>query len=314
VQRLAAVLRRLGHRVEMFELGDRGGPWRYLLAQRRVAETVRSLAPDVIHIHFGYSGLAVPRTQIPTIVTFNGDDLHGTPTPSGRLSWKSRVGILASHYAAWRAARCIAVSETLRSRLWGRALRAKTVVIRDAVDTEIFRPIPRDEARRRLDLDTKDVLIIFPHDASQPTKRVSLAQNAVEVLRGPVPTARLWVVNGRPADEMPWYYADALIVTSLREGGPTSAKEALACGIPVVSVPVGDIELLAEVPLAAVCVGDQPEALAQGLRDVIARYQSRDRVSLLPSGLTLDRAARTIEALYREVIEATRRGTVGTTS
>src|SRR5690348_8400020 len=85
VQRLAVALRALGHRVDFVELGV-GNPLRYLFARWRVAQAIRATHPDVIHVHFGYSGLAVPRTSVPIVTTFNGDDLTGTPRASGHLT------------------------------------------------------------------------------------------------------------------------------------------------------------------------------------------------------------------------------------
>ena len=302
VPRLAAALRKLGHRVELVELGV-GSPGRYLLSRRRVAEAIRVMAPDVIHVHFGYSGLAIPRTSVPIVTTFNGDDLTGTPGASGRITLKSRLGILVSQYVAWRSTRCIAVSQTLRERLWTKARRARTSVIRDAVDPSLFRPLPREEARQRCGVPEDDVLVIFPHNAWEPRKRLWLAEEAVDVLKGTLPKARLWVVNGRAADEMPWYYAaaDVMIVTSMFEGGPTATKEALACGIPVVSVAVGDLDVFKEVPVGSTCVSDHPAALASALRDALDRAPKK-RTSLLPESLTLDHAARTAAALYQQVI------------
>jgi len=302
VQRLAAALRDLGHRVDFVELGV-GSPVRYLFARSRVAKAIRVADPDVIHVHFGYSGLAVPHTSVPIVTTFNGDDLTGTPRASGHLTFKSRLGIVASQYAAWRSARCIAVSKTLRERIWTKALRDKTEVIRDAVDPSLFRPLPRREARERLGVPQDAVLIIFPHNAWEPRKRVWLAKAAVGALRESIPKASLWIVNDRPADQMPWYYAaaDAMVVTSMFEGGPTATKEALACGIPVVSVAVGDLDLFAEAPLGASCVEDHPSALASALRKRLEQPPT-ERVSFLPDTLTLEYAARRVSELYRQVI------------
>ena len=302
VPRLATALRRLVHRVELVELGV-GSPGRYLFSRQRVAEAIRLINPDVIHVHFGYSGLAIPHTSVPIVTTFNGDDLTGTPGASGRITLKSRLGILASQYVAWRSTRCIAVSKTLRERLWTRRLRAKTEVIRDAVDPSLFRPLPREAARERLGMTKDEVLIIFPHSAWEPRKRLWLAEAAASLLRDWIPKARLWVVNGQPADEMPWYYAaaDAMIVTSMFEGGPTATKEALACGVPVVSVAVGDLDIFKEVPVGSTCVDDDPAALASALRDTLERAPKK-RASLLPESLTLDYAARTAAALYQHAI------------
>src|SRR5204862_6940131 len=160
-----------------------------LLARRGVCAPIRTLAPDVIHAHFGDSGLAIPRTARPIVTTFNGDDLTGTRHASGRITTKSRFGIFASQYAAWRSKRCIAVSSTLRNLVWGTKARARTVVIRDAVDTSLFRPLSREVARERFGIPRHETIVIFPHNATEPRKRVWLAEAAVEVLRERTPNA-----------------------------------------------------------------------------------------------------------------------------
>jgi glycosyltransferase involved in cell wall biosynthesis len=300
VLRLASALRERGHRVDVFELGDRGGPWRYLAARSAVTEEVRRIGADIVHVHFGYSGLAVPSLDVPVVTSFNGDDLNGTWKRSGGLTLKSRLGILVSQVVAFRSRSCIAVSTALRARLWTKSLRRKTVVIRDAVDPRMFVPQPQRQARERLGVSMDERLVLFPHDASQPTKRLWLAEEAVDALRGSVPAARLWIVNDKPPDEMPRYYAaaDALIVTSAREGGPSSAKEALACGLPVVSVAAGDTDLFTEVPDATFLSADTPEALASALLRAFA-VSAEPRRCRLPSHLMLPDAAERIEQVYR---------------
>ena len=300
VVRLIAALRALGHRVELFELSAGGGALGYIRARARVAKAIRTLSPDVVHVHYGSCGLAVPRTRVPLVTTFVGDDLNGTPDRSGRTTWKSRVGILLSLYAAWRSRRCITVSASLRSRLRSSVLREKTCVIRDGVDPAVFRPLPRADARRRLGLPPDAVLVIFPHDTTQLTKRPWLAEAAVAELQRSLPAAKLWIVNGKAPNEMPWHYAaaDVMIVTSRREGGPSSVKEALACGIPVVSVSVGDTELFGEVPNGIRAAADNPTDLGAALRDVLKT--PRERRSLLPPGLELREAAQAVVAVYRQ--------------
>jgi glycosyltransferase involved in cell wall biosynthesis len=303
IQQQAEALRALGHRIEFVHVGETGGPLRYVLARRWVRAALPRVGPHVVHAHFGYSGLAIPRVPVPIVCTFYGDDLNGTATTSGPVTWKSRLGIAVSQYVACRSARCIAVSESLRARLWTSGLRAKATVIRDAVDPTLFRPLPRETARARLGVSPDEVLVIFPHAADVATKRVWLAEAAVSELRRSIPTARLWIVNGRPPTDMPWYYgaADAMIVTSALEGGPSSVKEALACGLPVVSVAVGDTQLFADAPTAMVRAGPEPASLAAALLEVLRRPQ-HERRNHLPPELSLDAAARAITNVYRSAI------------
>jgi glycosyltransferase involved in cell wall biosynthesis len=181
-------------------------------------------------------------------------------------------------------------------------MKRKTRVVRDAIDPSLFRPMSQASARTRLGIGESSKLVLFPHNIEQATKRLWLAEAAVELVRASDPDVRLWVVNGRPADEMPWYYAaaDMMIVTSVTEGGPSSVKEALACGLPVVSVPVGDVQLFDEAPDAMVQAGDTPEQLAAALHGVLRRPKA-DRRSQLPASLYLDAAAAALTRVYGEI-------------
>src|SRR5260370_11343081 len=300
VARLADALRALGHVVEFLPLGHGGGALRYVRARPRVAARVRSYAPDVVHVHFGYSGLAVPALPVPVITSFYGDDLNGTWAPRGGTTWTSKIGVLISQLTARRSAACIVASGALRDKLWWDARRQRTVVVRDAVDPELFRPYARDAARARLGIAPTDTLILFPHDVTQPNKRLGLAEAAVAQLRRSHARAQLWVVNGKPPDDMPWYYsaADAMIITSVLEGGPSSAKEALACGLPVVAVPVGDLQLFADVPEAMLRADPTPQALAAALVRALS-VSRQPRRSRLPREPPLSAAAQRVEGVYR---------------
>lgn len=302
VQRMERALRGAGLEVAVEEVAGRRGPLDYARARRRVADAAKRWRADVVHLHFGYTFLASPSTH-PRVVTFYGDDLNGESRGNGTITMKSRIGRWVSLRAAEACERSIAVSERLRANIGDVAVRARCAVIPDAVDTALFRPAPQAEARAALGLPADAVLVIFPHDAGVATKRVDLAERAVAELRHQLPSARLWIVNGKAPDSMPRHYAaaDAMIVTSDFEGGPTSAKEALACGTPVVSVDVGDTETLRRVPSGAFVVDRSPDALARALALAIGgRPQSRRR--LLPPDLDLECAARRVADVYEDAL------------
>ena len=96
--------------------------------------------------------------------------------------------------------------------------------------------------------------------------------------------------------------ADCLLVTSLHEGSPNIVKEAMACNLPVVSVPCGDVvERLKATQPGMVCPYDA-SALACGMAVVLGEgHRSNGREQLVAQGLTLLRVAEQLIQLYRSV-------------
>ena len=307
VARVAAELKRRGVDVRVEAISgylDRSDYWR---ARRRVAAATADFRPEVVHVHFGWSFVATSNAT-PRVVSFYGDDLNGTATSTGGTTFISRAGIAVSQWAALRAERTIAVSEALRARLRFARARERCTVIRDAVDQALFVPGSQRTARERLAIHDDVARVLFPHAVSQPTKRLDLAQAAVERLNRRGRPATLWVVNGVPPEEMPLYYqaADAMIVTSDREGGPSSVKEAMACGLPVVSVPVGDTEAIVRAKGRAILATRDPDDLARALEKAIATGRD-DRSAYLPHELTLSHAGERIAEVYERAIAGHRR-------
>jgi glycosyltransferase involved in cell wall biosynthesis len=115
--------------------------------------------------------------------------------------------------------------------------------------------------------------VLFVGSPKEARKRYPLAQQAVAVLNERLP-ATLIVAWGMTHDKIPLYMsaADALVVTSMQEGSPNVVKEALACNLPVVSLPVGDVpERLAGVAGTEVVTDDRPETIAAALERVLRR-------------------------------------------
>ena len=84
--------------------------------------------------------------------------------------------------------------------------------------------------------------------------------------------AELRILSKLPHHEVPvWMGAtDLLLCTSASEGSPNIVKEALACGLPIVSTDVGDVrERIGTVSGCRVVEAD-PVAIAVALREVCA--------------------------------------------
>ena len=78
--------------------------------------------------------------------------------------------------------------------------------------------------------------------------------------------------------------ADCLLLTSTTEGSPNAVKEALACDLPVVSTPVGDVRTLLDGVSPSAVAEPNPEALGSAIVECTRdrrRSDGRDRTAWL---------------------------------
>jgi teichuronic acid biosynthesis glycosyltransferase TuaC len=298
IKRQADFLAAAGVEVEVFPFRGAKNPLNYLRAWVRCRARLRRGRFDLVHAQFGQSGLLALPKRLPLVVTFRGSDLLGTVSDrSGRHMWASRIHRRLCRLVARRADARIVVSAHMKEYLPD-GLAAE--VIPSGLDFDFFRPFPRAEARRRLNLPEGERLVLFVGRPTQARKRMWLAERAVEVLNERIP-ARLVVAWGVPHADVPVYMSacDALVFTSMQEGSPNVVKEALACNLPVVSVPVGDVEeRLRGVEGCELCADERPETIAAALERVLrrgGRSLGRESVRGLDERLITDKVIKVYE-------------------
>lgn len=263
---------------------------------RAIFEVRRSSQGDVdlIHAHYGLSGaVAGFQRNAPVVVTYHGSDVY--------IPWQRRI----SGWAATAAAANIFVSERLRERLG-----VAGEVIPCGVDTELFTPGDRQRARDRLGLASDEIVVVFPGDPAREVKGYPLYRAALAALPGPVrDRVRELPLTGLAHMEVPvrLHAADAVLMTSRYEGAGTVAKEAVACGVPVVSTDVGDVrKVIGGAPGCAVVERDAG-ALAAALGRAIEPRPPWDGRSRLESlGLDRPSIARRVADVYRTVLAGKR--------
>ncbi len=272
VQQQVNGLRDIGLNVNVFYVDRAGkGMGAYFRMLKPLGAAVRETRPALLHVMYG--GVMADRVtrwnlQCPTIVTFHGSDLLGENFSGRWRKWISHYGIRCSQRAAANAQGVVVVSHRLKQALPAGLEESKVQVIPCGIDLERFKPMDKVDCQRQLDWDEGSFHVVFPSNSGDPVKRLGLASAAVAALNGAGVRAELHYMRGVPNSQVPiWMNAsDALLLTSVQEGSPTVVKEALACGVPVVSVDVGDVaERIAGIVGCHLAL-PKPEDLAAKLR------------------------------------------------
>ncbi len=273
-----------GVEVEVFAF-EPGGAVRYVDAARRLRE--RRGQFDVVHAHFGLSAWPAlafrgdGRSALGRAVTLHGTDLAHRRSRAITLAALPLLDLVA------------AVSPPLAAGIPRWATRGREpAVLPCGVDMHRFRPIPRTQARAALGLPPEEPCLLFPAD---PARREKRYDRAAEVAGG----TRLLALGDVDPEQVPLWVnaANAVLVTSEREGFGLAVLEALACEVPVLATPVGIApELLAGLS-GAYCGEYEADrwrrALAPHLSDPDPRIPGRGRAE----SYSTDRmAARVLDA------------------
>jgi len=227
-----------------------------------------------------------------------------------------------------RSSGVIAVSSALKSALIGMDVPADRItVLRNGVDTELFRPEDRTAARNELGLPV-DVRIVASVGNLVPGKRNELVLEAaagidglhiVVVGRGAESSRLARLARERAMshrvhflDEMPqerlrlvYSAADALVLASKREGWPNVLLESASCGTPVIAFNVGGVpEILTDPAAGTIVRGDHSaERLADAIRALLSRAPDPAAVRAAAVRFSWEPVLDAQLALYRRVAQ-----------
>lgn len=258
-------------------------PYRLIGGILAIRRAIQAFRPHVVHAHWGsllaFASAVATIGGPPLIITYHGSDINPVPSEA-RI--RSLIRLTCTHLATLGADAIICVSEELKGRLLSGQERARVILA--GTNLAHFAPSDRVEARRLLSWPTEAPVVLFNAGMSPQVKRLDLAEASIAHARRRIGGLRFEVMRGDvPYDEVPRRLnaADCLLVTSDFEGSPNIVREALACGTPVVSVPVGDVRKWLTGLEGTRIVERDPSLLGQAVADII---ESGIRPS--PSALT----------------------------
>jgi glycosyltransferase involved in cell wall biosynthesis len=305
VRSQARSLEALGIELDVLAIPGYVSPWEYVRgAGRALARNLNVY--DVVHAHYGHSAVvARMNLRAPLVVSYCGDDLLGTPDAAcpARKTLRSRALAIAFSQVAWVARATITKSEEMERQL-PRARRVHNRVIPNGVDLALFSPMGRQQARQRLGWDPNEKAVLFVGNPALTTKNHALANAACALARRECTEVRLHVASTVAPEDVPVWMsaADALIFPSWSEGSPNAVKEAMACELPVVATPVGDIpERLRGIPGCYVLPPEKTR-FADALLKAVHHGRCPEAREAVSSGFSLEQTARRIVKVYESVI------------
>ncbi len=335
VRELARELGRCGHRIDIFTRQNahtngqvvnldenvrlihlsngHAGPVPKLALYHSVKDYFRALESfqaqdglcyDLIHSHYWLSGLlgqiAQNRWHVPHIVMFHtlgalkNMVAAGEPEPELRIVSEKRLA---------KGCHCIVASTAKEREKLMRfydAAAERIKVVPCGVNLNLFRPLDRLAARRRLGFEADESIVLYV-GRFDPLKGLDRLIEALAYLRNHT-RLRLVIVGGdgeqSPAYQHLWqlvlklglkdrvmfagriehadlppYYnaANVLVIPSRYESFGMVGLESLACGTPVVTTPVGAIERILREGQTGYVVSDYtPAALAKGIESFLS--------------------------------------------
>jgi len=279
-------LKSLGIEVD-YILVDQKGLVGYLKKRKDLLNKIKVYRPDIIHAHYGLSGLlANLQKKAPVVTTYHGSDINN------RMVFPfSRICMMLSVYNIFVSAKNQKKS----------GIKKNNLVIPCGVDLNLFVPINKEEAKNKLKLDKNKKYILFAGAFQNQVKNSELAIEAVSM----TPDVELLELNGYTREQVVTLMnaVDVALMTSFTEGSPQFIKEAMACNCPIVSVPVGDVpEVIANLEGCYISTYD-PSDVAAKLKlafDFANRTDGRKRIIELK--LDTENVAKRILGVYNSII------------
>jgi len=278
-------LAKLGVEIDFFCIEGKGFSG-YLKNRKKLLLKIQQFTPNLIHAHYSLSGLlANTQRWIPVVTTYHGSDIN-----IPRVFLLSRLNMLFSKHNIF-----VSEKQLMKSKLYN-----DCSVIPCGVDTGLFMPMDKLEARQRLGLKADEKLVLFAGAFDIAVKNPELAKTA----NGLIANTKLIELKGYGREEVVMLLnaVDVLLLTSFTEGSPQIVKEAMACNCPIVSVEVGDVREVINNTKGCIITTYELKEVAEKLQQAISFAARTDgRSCIQEMGLDINTVAENILKVYEKV-------------
>ena len=282
----ADALKDQGHDIYYFGIVGKGISG-YIKNRKLLIKKIAEFKPDIIHAHYGLSGLLANMQRIvPVVTTYHGSDINDP-----KALWFSKISIALSKFNIFVSQKTVDIA----------GVKAKYSLIPCGIDTHNFVDETKEQARMNLGWNVDGKIILFAGAFDNKVKNYPLAKESVALLD----QVELKELKGYSRKQMSdaFYAADALLMTSFTEGSPQVVKEAMFCGCPIVSVDVGDVSEVIDGVEGCFVTTRLPQDIANALRKAIAYNRTSGREKILKLGLTNEQVVDKLIKIYESILD-----------
>jgi len=281
-------LEKMGQTVHFFGIQGHG-IWGYVRNYKGLKRIIQDYKPDVIHAHYGLSGLlATLQRRVPVVTTFHGSDINNP-----KVLPFSKIAMRLSAFTIFVSQKNVDIARPTK----------KFALLPCGVNSDNFTEVPIGEARLKLQLEDTKKYVLFAGSFSNRVKNPELAQKAIALLKN----VELIELKGYSRADVNYlmHAVDVALMTSHTEGSPQFVKEVMVCGCPLVSVDVGDVKEVTAGVEGCYIVSREAEEIAEKLQIALnfkGRTHGRERIMEL--GLENQKVAEKIVAIYTNVVKS----------
>ena len=227
---------------------------------------------DLVHAHYSMSAMVATFAGAkPLIVSLMGSDVKS----------KRMYKFLLYFFIRFIWNETIVKTKDMKSSL----SCDNVTILPNGVNMDKFLPLDLNTACEKIGWDTNKINILFPSSPTRKEKNFTFAVQAIELCNNA--KIRLHVLENVRNEDVPIYLnaANIILLTSLYEGSPNVIKEAMSCNRPIVSVNVGDVEMLiSSLNICYLCKPDKYE-MSESIAKIISSNafvtKGRERILLL---------------------------------
>lgn len=283
---------------------------------------------DIVHSHFiwssGYVGMKLKeKYHVPFVVTGHGFDVYSLP-------FKDKKWMKICRDILTKADKIVTVSSFNKGYLLKLVEdKSKIAVIYNGFSPELFYPIEKSKARKKINLQEKericvsvgnlvkikgyDYLIKAFKKLVEDYDEVSLFivgsgschLRLNRIIRDLDLEEKVHLVGAKPHNEIVnWINsADLLVISSLREGAPVVLLEALSCGVPVVGTDVGIVsDVLTSPSYGYICKAKDINDLKEKIEKGLSKKWHREKIAQYGSQFTWSDSVKTLMNIYLNLL------------